>query len=439
MKNFAIDTCRHFADTGGMKRLRRSKPGTVTVGNVMVRIYKRTRPTANGKARRTVYEVADYTSGVRRFRGFTDHAKAKREAEKIAGQLATGQTTAATLTNKEAASYGRAVELLRPLNVSLEMATAAYVKTYEILGGDFIIEAAKFYARHRADQIQHRTVAATVTELIDMKEARGKSERYLADLRTRLTRFAKDFAVDISTVTGPDVQGWLDRLKVAPQTAKNFRTVLHLLFSFAESHGYIIKGSNPVADTESISTNGSGAIEIYTPTEMADLLKAAPPAFLPCLALGAFAGIRVTEIERLDWRDVDMASGFIHVGADKAKTRSRRLVPILPNLAQWLKRLAKREGKVWKGTPDSLRDDRAETVKAASVVWKDNALRHSFISYRLADIQNAAQVALEAGNSPQMVFKHYRELVKPSAAKAWFAIAPESPANVVPMAKEISR
>ena len=42
--------------------------------------------------------------------------------------------------------------------------------------------------------------------------------------------------------------------------------------------------------------------------------------------------------------------------------------------------------------------------------WKHNALRHWLISYRVADIQNVAQVALEAG-SPQMIFKHYRELV----------------------------
>jgi hypothetical protein len=63
--------------------------------------------------------------------------------------------------------------------------------------------------------------------------------------------------------------------------------------------------------------------------------------------------------------------------------------------------------------------------------WKHNALRHSFISYRLAEIQNAAQVALEAGNSPQMIFKHCRELVRPAEAKKWSAIMPEKPGNVV--------
>ena len=56
--------------------------------------------------------------------------------------------------------------------------------------------------------------------------------------------------------------------------------------------------------------------------------------------------------------------------------------------------------------------------------WKHNALRHSFISYRVAQVQNVAQVALEAGNSPRMVFSNYRELVRPADASAWFSISP---------------
>jgi len=67
--------------------------------------------------------------------------------------------------------------------------------------------------------------------------------------------------------------------------------------------------------------------------------------------------------------------------------------------------------------------------------WKHNALRHSFISYRVADIQNVAQVALEAGNSPQMIFKHYRELVRPADAQKWFGIAPGGEEKVIAMPK----
>ena len=64
--------------------------------------------------------------------------------------------------------------------------------------------------------------------------------------------------------------------------------------------------------------------------------------------------------------------------------------------------------------------------------WKRNGLRHSFISYRLAEIKNVHQVSLEAGNSPQMVFAHYRQLVTETQAKEWFAIMPPKPAAPAP-------
>jgi len=51
-------------------------------------------------------------------------------------------------------------------------------------------------------------------------------------------------------------------------------------------------------------------------------------------------------------------------------------------------------------------------------------LRHSFISYRIAKVKNANEVALEAGNSPAVIFKHYRELATEEQADAWFAIVP---------------
>ena len=63
--------------------------------------------------------------------------------------------------------------------------------------------------------------------------------------------------------------------------------------------------------------------------------------------------------------------------------------------------------------------------------WKRNALRHSFISYRLAVLKDVAAVALEAGNSPTMIFRNYRALVTESEGKTWFSIAPEAITNIV--------
>lgn len=40
-----------------------------------------------------------------------------------------------------------------------------------------------------------------------------------------------------------------------------------------------------------------------------------------------------------------------------------------------------------------------------------------------------ASVALEAGNSPKMIFEHYRELVAPEEAEEWFGIVSEMGAD----------
>ena len=231
--------------------------------------------------------------------------------------------------------------------------------------------------------------------------------------------------MNIGGLTTADVQRWLDGLKLAPVTVNNFRRLLYTLFTFAESCGYSFKGSNPVANVKPLSASG-GEIEIFTPDEITKLLEAASPDFLPFLAIGAFAGLRTSEIGRIAWPDVDLESGFITVGKTKSKTKARRLVPIQPNLAAWLATCANRTGLVVNFTGHELEAARAACVKASGVKWKDNGLRHSYASYRLAQIQNAGQVSLEMGNSPAMIFKHYRELVRPTAAAAWFAIEPQA-------------
>jgi len=59
------------------------------------------------------------------------------------------------------------------------------------------------------------------------------------------------------------------------------------------------------------------------------------------LALGAFTGMRSSEILRLDWLDLNFERRFITVAPEKAKTASRRLVPILSNLMAWLGALSR--------------------------------------------------------------------------------------------------
>jgi integrase len=160
---------------------------------------------------------------------------------------------------------------------------------------------------------------------------------------------------------------------------------------------------------------------IFEPDVMRKLLDAAAPKLIPFLALGAFAGLRSAEIARLQWSAINFERGIIEIRAGQAKTASRRIVPLSDNLRAWLAPLA-RTGPVIH-TPELYRDV-SELATKLEIDWPRNVLRHSFISYRLPIVKSADAVALEAGNSPAIIFKHYRELATEEQAKEWFAITP---------------
>ena len=116
---------------------------------------------------------------------------------------------------------------------------------------------------------------------------------------------------------------------------------------------------------------------------------------------------------------VDLDRRIIQVRAGQAKTASRRVIPVTGNLAAWLAPLPRR-GKVVASSETAR--EMTELARSLGIAYPRNVLRHSFISYRIAMVKSADQVALEAGNSPSIIFRHYRELVTEDVANEWFAI-----------------
>jgi integrase len=127
---------------------------------------------------------------------------------------------------------------------------------------------------------------------------------------------------------------------------------------------------------------------------------------------------------------LDFAQKVVRVGADKAKTASNRIVPLSDEAIAWLTP-CRDTGNVCSDRQSKYARQVAEKL---GVEWPANGLRHSFGTYRLALVKSAAQVALEMGNSPKMVFQHYRKPVTEQDAKLYFSIAPKTAANVVQMA-----
>ena len=284
--------------------------------------------------------------------------------------------------------------------------------------------------RHRLDYLERVrrsgiTVAQLANEVVEAKRKDGRSLKYVYDLNSKLSRFCRDFGNrPIAAVTVEEIDKWLRDLDYSPKSRVQYRANIGVLFSHAERLGMIDR--NPIPRTAKPKLVDSPP-EIFTVDELRSLLEAASrgaPDVLPMLAIGAFAGVRDAEIKRLDWSEVDLSRGHIEIKGAKAKSARRRIIPIQPNLAAWLRPYSGMNGRI---VPEGARKKLDRVRKAAGLArWPNNELRHSFASYRLAAIHDAPRVAAELGHtSPQMLYSTYRELVLPEEAERYWKIEPQ--------------
>jgi integrase len=310
-----------------------------------------------------------------------------------------------------------------------------------------ILDAAKFYAGHLRQQTASQKVSVAVQEFLAARQKDGLSQRYLSDLKIRLTRFSQTFGERmLASVSAGQINDWLRDFR--PFHRNTFRAQLSVLFSYAVERGWCL--ANPVAKVKKVKA--IPPIRILTPEQFAKVLESASDETLPYWLIGGFAGLRRAEIERLEWKDIHFDSGLVEVPALKAKTASRRFVKIQPNLAAWLGLCKNRTEKVCqKNLRKQLEADRINagwwTAKEGTVItpgkdidrtkiklkpWPSNGLRHSFASYHLAHFGDAARLALELGHTDQeLLFRHYRELVTPDQAEKYWKITPATEQNLV--------
>jgi hypothetical protein len=136
--------------------------------------------------------------------------------------------------------------------------------------GVSLVSAVQFYARHHVSLDESVTVQEAVAKFLTAKAADGMSERYLRDLRNRLSRFAEDFEDrKIADIGSPEVGDWLRSLRLAPLTRNTFHLRLHVLFNFtAEQHW---TARNPIQKSMRAKVK-SAEPEILAPEQFAALL-----------------------------------------------------------------------------------------------------------------------------------------------------------------------
>lgn len=269
------------------------------------------------------------------------------------------------------------------------------------------------------------TVSDLFTRCLESKVAIGCRPRSVRALRSTLQRFAQRFGARAAdSITPLEVGDYLATLQIAPRSRRGALVNLGTAFSYGVQID-VLK-ANPCAKVQKPRVEAA-ATTILSPETAARLFQTCEqqdPALLGFLALAAFGGFRPeSEVARMTREDViaGLEAGFLRPPAMN-KTRRTRLVPVTPCLRAWL--------DVWLPlgvpvVPISYRGRLQEVRAAAGLAdWPQNVLRHSRVSYRLAETGDAAQTALEDGHSQEQLHRHYKALVTPEAAARYFSIRP---------------
>lgn len=400
-------------------------------------ISVRIRPTIkNGTTR----FVLDYrANGQRKLVWRSTMADARKAADAAVDKITEGQAEVLKLKSADAHAIIRARAFINgkdgevKIDKEIDELVGEICEIRRMLGGRASpLEVTRYWLKSNAVALPRVTVPAAVELMKKQAETDGKSDLRRKQLANVLDRFAENFNQEVHTITPKLVADYLTALGLAERTRRNHRDVIGFFNRWLVLRGYLAKGTDWLEGVQKYTARKLGRITTYTAEEMHRLIAAADDKILPMIVIGGFAGLRHAEIARLEWQDIDMEEGFIEVKAENAKTDTRRIVPLKDNLKAFLKPLVKKSGKVVSvvNTTKQLLKTASDTAddenEIEAMEWKHNALRHTYISARVAESGDVPRVADEAGNSPQVIRTNYLKRMRPAAAAEWFAIQPPS-------------
>ncbi len=268
-------------------------------------------------------------------------------------------------------------------------------------------------------------------EVVARKAKLGRSERHVSGLDYKLRCLVKAIGnKPLTKITTADLEAELEehpdwKATTVHSAVQSWK----ILFNFAVRKGYLVE--NP-ADRLDLPPIIHDEPTIFTVDEVKRLMAATlfadrDPLLPECralLAIGLFAGLRPSEIERLDWCHVDLATATIRVKAANAKDRDRRIVEISPNLVAWLRPLAKPAGPVLEVPATKLRAAARSVLGLAE--WPQDIMRHCFASYHFGQHQNEQFTKKQMGHRDdgRIFYNHYCVPVSRTSASLFFGIIP---------------
>jgi len=285
-------------------------------------------------------------------------------------------------------------------------------------------------------------IGDAVGKFLDFKkDAKGRESDHLKQVRRDLEALAENFVGrSVSDIRETELTVWWKERtgKAGNARAHGIRGTLVMFWRWARKMGIVANEEVTEADKLVTVSVGHGDKLIWTPKQFLKLASLVDPLDRAWIVLQAFAGLRPEEaapksgaakrglhIEDIDWR-----FKVIRVPQVVSKTVAN-VVPMSDCLLAWLKWAGIKKGM---GGPCCARNpaEERETGKLGKLIfgdsgWPKDALRHSYGSYRNAQLRNLPQLAEEMRTSVVMLNRHYHNPRAQEEGESWFAIRPGDP------------
>lgn len=241
--------------------------------------------------------------------------------------------------------------------------------------------------------------------------------------------FGSKAARDISQVDIEDYIIWMrNDKKYMPRTIKNHMSVLSAIFNHNINAGFLSRNPTKGVTLPPKKTN----VGILRPDELQKLLINSDHYYQAYVMLGAFGGLRSSEIPLVSWEDVDMDEGQFYVPGRK-NVCAERWVTMTPPLKDYFKKMFDLDnppkGLIMAGLKETaIRRKRAKAKKKSGIQVPVNALRHSYASHHLVHYGDPMVTANEMGHvTPQITFAAYRRAVKKTTAAIYWNVRIDKP------------
>lgn len=276
----------------------------------------------------------------------------------------------------------------------------------------------EYYLKHHATD-ESLTIYECAQRYMDELNASGRRENYKKTMRQWIAQFTDTLGyIKAPALNHNDIKNLYN--KVLDRSKSTWKNRCSAFFSWMIRNNYLQENLAEKLQTPILDRK---LPQVLTVEQCRILLAKCPAKILPGLILMLFGGIRPFEAKQITQPAISFDRRTITVDGSIAKTRSFRTVAMSNNTVAWFQYCEKHRMRL-PITPALKQVTECFAAILDLKTWPRDCLRHTAASMMLMRDKSAEKVALELGNSPGVLHRHYKNLVSEEDCEEFWSLTP---------------